>query len=150
MTESYLTTDIIVIIVLVVVLIVIGLCAFFVHFYWTKIGVAEIWNTTRWSSVRSSVYRTFQRFSQGSSTKFVSDTGLDEVAVYNDRAIDVPYEKSSRANPKITSYVTPANRPEHNPISILSDNNPVRYTYANAQNTYGYNDLASTIQKQRF
>lgn len=145
MTASYLTTDIIVIIVLVVVLIVIGLCAFFVHFYWTKIGVAEIWNTTRWSSVRSSVYRTFQRFSQASSSKFVSDEVLDDVTVYNDHAIDVPYE-NSRSNPKITSYVTPSSRP----TQVLSDNNPVQHSYANAQRTYGNNDLASTIQKQRF
>ncbi|CAF2572168.1 unnamed protein product [Rotaria sp. Silwood2] len=84
MTESYLTTDIIVIIVLVVVLILIGACAFFTHFYWTKIGVAEIWNTAKWSSMRSSFYNTMGRFSRASSNKLGSERPFSAASVYSD------------------------------------------------------------------
>lgn len=94
MTDSSLTTDIIVIVVLVVVLslyfsiedkkksvsciskldfdfisVLIGICAFVAHFYWTKIGVSEIWNTAKWSSMRSSFYRTIGRLSRSNSAK---------------------------------------------------------------------------------
>lgn len=90
MTDTTLTTDIIVIVVLVVVLgkfnisefqsahillnlVLIGVCAFCAHFYWTKIGVSEIWNTAKWSSMRSSFYRTVGRLSRANSAK--SDPG---------------------------------------------------------------------------
>jgi cytoskeletal protein RodZ len=85
MTESYLTTDIIVIIVLVVVLVLIGACAFFIHFYWTKIGVAEIWNTAKWSSMRSSFYQTIRRFSRASSSsKHGSERPFSAASAYSE------------------------------------------------------------------
>ncbi|CAF0890737.1 unnamed protein product [Didymodactylos carnosus] len=86
MTESFLTTDIIVIVVLIVVLACIGACAFLTHFYWTKIGVAEIWNTTKWSSIRSSFYRTIGRLSRASS-KYSSGRPLSGYSNYNDESI---------------------------------------------------------------
>ncbi|UJR26539.1 hypothetical protein I4U23_007862 [Adineta vaga] len=86
MTESYLTTDIIVIIVLVVVLILVGVCAFFTHFYWTKIGVADIWNTAKWSSMRSSFYQTMRRFSRASSGKYGSERPFSAASVYSEES----------------------------------------------------------------
>jgi hypothetical protein len=167
MTAAYLTTDIIVIIVLIVVLglflvlflfyfylkyllVFIGMCAFFVHFYWTKIGVAEIWNTAKWSSMRSSVYRTIGRFSQGSVNKFPSQQPSSGVSMYPDDIDDVSYENKP-TNPVITSYIRPLKNTSQNPVSIISYNNSatripnIHEHYNNRQY-----DLASMIQKQRF
>ena len=123
MTESYLTTDIVVIIVLIVVLskcipflwkifiggfsiVVIGICAFFVHFYWTKIGVAEIWNTAKWSSMRSSFYRTIGRLSRASSSKYGSERPFSPASAYSEdtdgSALPAPL-RNKKPNPPVHS-----------------------------------------------
>ncbi|CAF0763705.1 unnamed protein product [Adineta ricciae] len=112
MTESYLTTDIIVIIVLVVVLILVGICAFFIHFYWTKIGVSEIWNTAKWSSMRSSIYQTVRRFSRASSGKYGSERPFSAASVYSEEsdgsALPAPLRnKKSQAAPHSTIPIPP-------------------------------------------
>ncbi|CAF0998684.1 unnamed protein product [Rotaria sp. Silwood1] len=148
MTESYLTTDIIVIIVLVVVLILIGACAFFTHFYWTKIGVAEIWNTAKWSSMRSSFYNTMRRFSAASTNKFSSERPFSAESAYSDdpdgSALPAPLrnKKSNLANPSnIQSSSTLPTQPKSNnirqassnqvqPVSVVSYNKSGRTNYA--------------------
>jgi hypothetical protein len=184
MTAGYLTTDIVVIIALVVVLgllkekniffclienmflVFLGIGAFFIHFYWTKIGVSEIWNTTKWSSMRSSFYRTIRRFSHRSDSKPGSERALSEASIYSNGIDDISLEKPI-PNPKITSYITPTNNTVQKPVSIISSNKPpVRNNYGTKINqpmestkiyniheyndNNQYNDLASRIQKQRF
>ena len=63
--------------------VLIGVCAFFTHFYWTKIGVAEIWNTAKWSSMRSSFYHTMRRFSRASSSKHGSERPFSAASIYS-------------------------------------------------------------------
>jgi hypothetical protein len=65
-------------------LVLIGVCAFFTHFYWTKIGVAEIWNTAKWSSMRSSFYQKIRRFSRASSSKGGSERPFSAASAYSD------------------------------------------------------------------
>lgn len=182
MTATYLTTDIIVIIVLVVVLgwfcitgwvifekyvlVFVGLGAFFIHFYWTKIGIAEIWNTAKWSSMRSSFYRTFRRFSNRNDEKFSSQPAARNESIYSNSIDDVAIDKQVYT-PKITSYITPPNSTVQKPVSVISYNNPVRNNYGSKigqsmentkiysvhnerKNNNQYQDLASMIQKQRF
>ncbi|CAF0862732.1 unnamed protein product [Didymodactylos carnosus] len=97
MTEAFVTTDIIVIVVLIVVLACIGACAFLTHFYWTSIGVAEVWNTTKWSSIRSSIFRTMGRFSRASS-KYSSGRPLSGFSNYNEEGIS-NFPPSSNEHP---------------------------------------------------
>ncbi|CAF4651523.1 unnamed protein product [Rotaria socialis] len=108
MTESYLTTDIIVIVVLVFVLIIIGACAFLTHFYWTKIGVAEIWNTPKWSSMRSSFYRTVRRFSRTSSSKFGSERPFSAASAFSED-IDGSALPAPLRNKKSNIQINPSN-----------------------------------------
>ena len=170
MTESYLTTDIIVIIVLVVVLgmfiylqfysddsqsdllVLIGVFAFFIHFYWTKIGVAEIWNTAKWSSMRSSFYQTLRRFSRASSSKNGSERPFSPASVFSDdidgSALPAPLrnKKSNPSNPpppppsrqqvQVTSRGSAtSNNGRRNssnqiqPVSTITYNNSVRANY---------------------
>jgi hypothetical protein len=122
--------------------------------YWTKIGVAEIWNTTKWSSMRSSFYRTIQRLSRGSIGKFTSERPFSSASIHSDEIENVSLEQK-KTNPKRTSYITPPNSTARNPVSIISpSDNPGQKNYAtkidNINEYDGYNDLASTIQKQRF
>jgi hypothetical protein len=180
MTASYLTTDIVVIVVLVIILgspylfqffktfvflfknyilVIIGVCAFLVHFYWTKIGVAEIWNTVKWSSMRSSFYRTINRFGRRTTSKYVDDEALSAVSIRSDDLDDVSIQKK-KSTPMITSYHTPANVSLGNkPVSVIAYNNPPprnhgRRISRSIDNTQPqnsqYNDLASAIQKQYF
>jgi len=184
MTASYLTTDIVVIVVLVVilgspylfqffktfvflfkkyVLVIIGVCAFLVHFYWTKIGVAEMWNTVKWSSMRSSFYRTINRFGRRTTSKYVDDEALSAVSIRSDDLDDVSIQKN-KSTPIITSYRTPANVSIGNnvyntPVSVIAYNNPPPRNHGRKisrpidntqpQNSR-YDDLASTIKKQYF
>ena len=97
--------------------------------------------------MRSSIYRTMGRFSQRSSTKFVSDQVIDDVAIYSDQSDTISYEQT-QSNPKRISYITPANNYGQKPVTVLSYNNPVRHNHAKSNPLY--NDLASSIQKQRF
>ncbi|CAF0774783.1 unnamed protein product [Rotaria sordida] len=129
MTESYLTTDIIVIIVLVVVLILIGACAFFTHFYWTKIGVAEIWNTAKWSSMRSSFYKSMRRFSRASSNKFDSERPFSAQSVYSEdpdgSALPAPL-RNKKSNP-----VTPSNIQSSSTLQTQPKSNTTRRKSSN-------------------
>jgi hypothetical protein len=144
----------------------IGIAAFFIHFYWTKIGVAEIWNTAKWSSMRSSFYRTIRHFSGESSSKFVSERPLSNASMYSDGIEDVSFEKK-RSNPVVTSYINPPSNTSQNRVSIISYDTSSRSSYAKnssqpientrIHNTHAYNnnnnqrnDLASMIKKQRF
>ncbi|CAF1303984.1 unnamed protein product [Rotaria magnacalcarata] len=135
MTESYLTTDIIVIIVLVVVLVLVGIGAFLIHFYWTKIGVSEIWNTAKWSSIRSSIYRTMGRFSRANRTKFASDQPYTGPSAYkndidNFSSPDI-VEERKKSHPVITSYVIPTEHlSESKPASTNPHHGPVSQNYA--------------------
>ncbi|CAF1248773.1 unnamed protein product [Adineta steineri] len=137
MTESYLTTDIIVIIVLVVVLVLVGVCAFFTHFYWTKIGVSEIWNTAKWSSMRSSVYHTMRRLSRASSSKYGSERPFSAASAYSEdsdgSALPAPLRNkkpNTNANPNTPSPVPPpppSQPPDiHSSTPVTNDNNNVR------------------------
>ncbi|CAF1217543.1 unnamed protein product [Adineta steineri] len=139
MTESYLTTDIIVIIVLVVVLVLVGVCAFFTHFYWTKIGVSEIWNTAKWSSMRSSVYHTMRRLSRASSSKYGSERPFSAASAYSEdsdgSALPAPLRNkkpNTNANPNTPSPVPPPPPPPsqppdiHSSTPVTNDNNNVR------------------------
>lgn len=140
-----------------------GIAAFFLHFYWTKIGVSEIWNTVKWSSMRSSFYRTIRRFSQGSTSKFATEPPVYNESVYSEDIDVVPYEKP-KSNPMITSYMTQPTYVSQKPVSIISYNNSGQNNYATKigqpmentkihgynNNDNQYNDLASMIQKQRF
>lgn len=174
MTESYLTTDIIVIIVLVVVLVLIGLCAFLTHFYWTKIGVAEIWNTAKWSSMRSSVYQAMGRLSRASS-KRDSNRPFSAASVYSDNsdgsALPAPLrnnnqksttQKNSNTNNasktvKPSSANSNTRRNSSNqvqPVSSIVYNNSVRANYGTKigqplENTKIHNVHESDDQKNR-
>ncbi|CAF2879415.1 unnamed protein product [Rotaria sp. Silwood2] len=172
MTESFLTTDIIVIIALVVVLVLLGVGAFLVHFYWTKIGVSEIWNTAKWSSMRSSLYHTIRRISRGNTSKVASERPYSGISIYSDDIDGVvssepPQEK--KLSPIITTYVTSQNNSSSNRRleklpSTITHKNPIDQNYATKigqpiENTiiYNihehnniYNDPSTLIQKQRF
>jgi hypothetical protein len=180
MTESYLTTDIIVIIVLIVVLVLIGVCAFFTHFYWTKIGVAEIWNTAKWSSMRSSFYRTMRRFSRASSGKQGSERPFSAASAYSDdtdgSALPAPLRNKKLTNPNVQppqiqpSTTVQSSTPNKNgrrnssnqvqPVSTASYNNSVMANYGTKigqplENTQIRNihenvDPSSIVQTQRF
>jgi hypothetical protein len=144
MTESFLTTDIIVIIVLFIVLgllsyssmktnshvhivlvVIIGICAFATHFYWTKIGVSEIWNTVKWSSMRSSFYRTMHRFSRTSNNKFDAERPFSPASIFSEdsdgSALPAPLRKK---NPEIlttyTEIVQTNVRPPNNHMNQVS------------------------------
>jgi hypothetical protein len=140
-------------------IVILGIGAFLIHFYWTKIGVAEIWNTTKWSSMRSSFYRTIRRFSRRSESKLGSERALSNASIYSDGIDDISLDKPI-SNPKITSYITPTNNTVQKPISVIPYNNPVGTNYARkisqpVQNAKIYNvnesnNLASRIQKQQF
>jgi cytoskeletal protein RodZ len=119
MTEGYLTTDIVVIVVLIVVLILIGACAFLTHFYWTKIGVAEIWNTAKWSSMRSSFYRTVRRFSQASS-KFGSERPMSGMSAYSDDADGSALPAPLRNKKPTAAAPAPARPPVNQPPAAAS------------------------------
>ena len=139
----------------------VGVGAFFVHYYWTKIGVAEIWNNTKWSSMRSSAYRTLRRFTRKDNDKLVSEPSQFDESVYSDdMSLDQPMP-----NPRITSYIPPSNNTVQKPVSVISYDHPGRGNYdkrptqpmgsTQIPRTYEkkpnqYYDLASTIQKQRF
>jgi hypothetical protein len=125
------------------------MCAFFVHFYWTKIGVAEIWNTTKWSSMRSSFYRTIGRFSRGSVNKFPSEQPLSDIPVYPNDIDNIPYARKP-TNPMITSYTRPPNSTPRKPVSVISYNDPATRIPSIHEHNNRYNNLASIIQKQRF
>ena len=137
------------------ILVIIGVCAFLIHFYWTKIGVAEIWNTTKWSSMRSSVYQTLRRFSRAGSSKFASERPLSSASVYSsDIDNDILRISSEKKipTPMITSYIIHPTKP----VPVISYNNsihqnyPTRMSYSNGNNNNRENDLAGMIQKQRF
>lgn len=146
------------------VLVFVGIAAFFIHFYWTKIGIAEIWNTTKWSSMRSSFYRTFRRFSSRNDSKYDSEPAIRNNSIYSNSIDDVIIEKP-KTNPKITSYVTPLNNVVQKPASITPSNQSVYSDYGTKigqplDNTKIYTtpggnynrpkDLASMVHKQRF
>ncbi|UJR22536.1 hypothetical protein I4U23_025585 [Adineta vaga] len=170
MPESYLTTDIIVIIVLAVVIVIIGVCAFLVHFYWTKIGVADIWNTAKWSSMRSSIYQKMNHFSRPTTSKSLDQQSITRVSIRSGDIEHVSLQKK-KSSPVITSYYTPTNvtfsnnNQTNKPVSVISCNDPIGQNhhgrksgqaidntknYNNYPANNRYNDLASTIQKQRF
>ncbi|CAF1091495.1 unnamed protein product [Rotaria sp. Silwood1] len=179
MTESYLTTDIIVIIVLVVVLVLVGVGAFFIHFYWTKIGVSEIWNTAKWSSMRSSMYQTIRRFSRGNTSKFTSERPYSGTSIYtNDIDDDLqppppppPSDtiQEKKLNPNITTYIPSPNNYSSNrkleklPSTIayktpISQNygtkigQPIENTiiYNIHEHNNPYNEPSPYIEKHRF
>lgn len=150
MTESFLTTDIIVIVVLVVVLggfyslwlirfdtwlflVLVGVCAFLTHCYWTRIGVSEIWNTPKWSSMRSSFYRTVRRFSRASSSKLGSERPFSPASVFSEdldgSALPAPLRKKNANNPATSKAVVESPR---NPTpNTPSGNNAVRRNSSN-------------------
>ncbi|CAF0763314.1 unnamed protein product [Adineta ricciae] len=163
MTESYLTTDIIVIIVLVVVLILVGICAFFTHFYWTKIGVSEIWNTAKWSSMRSSIYQTVRRFSRASSGKYGSERPFSAASVYSEEsdgsALPAPLrnKKPQAAAPHSTIPIPPQQQqqqssslppPPHSASSSSSTNNAYSATAPRNQSSDSYGRRNSRNQVQ--
>jgi hypothetical protein len=192
MAESFLTTDIIVIVVLVVVLgqstpvgiatmlhavhlfclVLVGLFAFLLHFYWTKIGVSEIWNTARWSSMRSSIYQTVRRFSGAPSSKVATERPLSGVSIYSDGQNNYSgslYSQEKKPSSVITSYSTPSNVPyarptPSNPVSSIAYQDPSRASYGTKigqpmastmiHNTHEYDqyyyDPSGGMQKQRF
>ncbi|CAF3337237.1 unnamed protein product [Rotaria socialis] len=169
MTESYLTTDIIVIIVLVVVLILVGIGAFLIHFYWTKIGVSEIWNTTKWSSIRSSIYRTMTRISRASRTKFAPGQSYKSPSAYKNDIDDFhsPDDmlEGKKSHPVITSYVIPTERlsgskpespnPYHSPVSqnyATQIGRPIDDTTVYNIHEYDnkYSDPSAIVQENRF
>lgn len=174
MVESYLTTDIIVIIVLIVVLIFVGILAFLIHFYWTKIGVAEIWNTARWSSMRSSLYQSVRRrLSRTSGSKMSMERPLSGVSVYSDdkdNESEPYYTQQRKPSSVITSYINPSNVPPVsrpvpvNPVPTIAYNNSSRVNYGTKigqpmENTkihhineydHSYYDRSGPVQKQRF
>jgi Tfp pilus assembly protein PilX len=152
MTASYLTTDIVVIVALLVVLVLIGVCAFFTHFYWTKIGIAEIWNTEKWSSMRSSVYERIRRFSRASSTKTGSERPFSPASAYSEdtdgTALPAPLRKKKSNNPTDPNVYPPKTQPsttlktatkntnvrrnssnQVQPVSTISYKNSVRANY---------------------
>ncbi|CAF0875785.1 unnamed protein product [Adineta steineri] len=164
MAASYLTTDIIVIIVLVIVIVLIGVCAFLLHYYWTKIGVSEIWNTAKWSSMRQSVYKTLSRLSRSNNSKYVDDDALSGVSVHSYDQGDGGLEKK-KSSPVITSIYTPTNINSQKPVSVTSYDNSTRQNNTprtvrsidnvkvhnnNNNNNNRHGDLSSKIQKQRF
>ncbi|CAF1178372.1 unnamed protein product [Adineta ricciae] len=171
MAESYLTTDIIVIIVLTVLVVLIGICAFLMHFYWTKIGIAEIWNTAKWSSMRSSIYQKVRNFSRPSTAKSLDQESLAQVSIHSDDVEHLSLQKK-RSSPMITAYHTPtyvtyinSNQPGKL-ASVMPYSEPARPNYhgrthgraidntgvfnSYSSNNNRSNDLASKIQKQRF
>ncbi|CAF1177403.1 unnamed protein product [Adineta ricciae] len=171
MAESYLTTDIIVIIVLTILVVLIGICAFLVHFYWTKIGIAEIWNTAKWSSMRSSIYQKVRNFSRPSTAKSLDQESLARVSIHSNDAAHLSLQ-NKKSSPMITAYHTPTYVTHINSnqstklASVMPYSEPARPKYhgrkhgraidnAGVYNSYSSNnnrsnDLASTIQKQRF
>ena len=147
-------------------LVLIGLCAFFTHFYWTKIGVAEIWNTAKWSSMRSSFYHTMRRFSRASSrpdserpfspaSAFSEDTDGD--------ALPAPLRNNKSNPPPKTSTHNNGRRNSSNqiqPVSTLTYNNTVRANYGTKigqplentkiHNVHEIDDPSGNIQTHRF
>jgi hypothetical protein len=131
-------------------LVLIGVCAFFAHFYWTKIGVAEIWNTAKWSSMRSSFYQTMRRISGASSSKFGSERPFSAASAYSEdidgTALPAPLRNKKPNNPtnppsNTQPSTTVKNPPTNNnnvrrnsgnqvqPVSTVSFNKPVRTNY---------------------
>ncbi|CAF1052625.1 unnamed protein product [Rotaria sordida] len=172
MPESFLTTDIIVIIVLVVVLVLVGVGAFLIHFYWTKIGVSEIWNTAKWSSMRSSLYQTMRRFSRGNTSKFTSEPPYSGTSIYTediDGIVSPDPLHDRKSNPPVTTYITsqnnfPSNRNLDKLPSTIAYKNPIHENYATKigqpidntiiynvhEHNTAYNDPSTFIQRQRF
>ena len=154
-------------------LVLVGVIAFLIHFYWTKIGVAEIWNTARWSSMRSSLYQTVRRrLSRTSASKMSMERPLSGVSVYSDdkdNESDPYYMEKRKPSSVITSYITPSNVPASrppptNPVSSIAYDNSSRGTYGTKigqpmestkihnvrDDDYSYYDQSGPIQKQRF
>ena len=193
MVASYLSTDIIVIVALLVVLsekteigspaishadrllvclVLVGIIAFFIHFYWTKIGVSEIWNTTRWSSMRSSLYQTMGRFSGGQTRKVATERPLSGLSAYSEEKEEnsaPSYSPGKKPNSVITSYSTPSHGSftranASNPVSSVAYQNPARGNYGTKigqpmestmiHNTHeydhSYSDASDPARKQRF
>jgi hypothetical protein len=142
--------------------VLVGIAAFLIHFYWTKIGVSEIWNTTKWSSMRSSFYRTIGRLNR--RNKFASEQPLSNASIYSDD-IDMTAVQNKKSTPISNSYITPSNNNLNKSVPMISYNNPVYEHYATKigqpiettkiHNTYEYNnsrsnDFVTMIEKQRF
>jgi len=131
----------------------VGVCAFFTHFYWTKIGVAEIWNTAKWSSMRSSFYQRMRSLSRASSSKNGSERPFSAASVYSEDTdggtLPAPLRNNKSSNPtnpnvppSKTQPSTTVKSPTTNnnvrrnssnqvqPVSTVSYNNSVRANYA--------------------
>ncbi len=131
-------------------LVLIGACAFFIHFYWTKIGVAEIWNTAKWSSMRSSFYQTVRRFSRASSSKYGSERPFSAASAYSEdtdgSALPAPL-RNKKANTTTNPDVHP---PQAQPSTTLKNASTHQYVRRNSSNqvqpvtTITYNQAVKT------
>jgi hypothetical protein len=110
-------------------LVLIGVAAFLVHSYWTKIGVAEIWNTAKWSSMRSSFYHTMRRFSRASSSKLGSERPFSAASAFSEDSDGsaLPAPLRNKKKPNIV------NNPSERPSNTQSppNNNNVRRNSSN-------------------
>ena len=119
--------------------VLVGVCAFFTHFYWTKIGISEIWNTTRWSSMRSSIYQKFGQLGRNAASQPMAERPTQNEPVYSStRGNDSNpyYSEEQQTYPPTSSYVSQVRPsaiefyPKESAVPSISYNRPVRVDYA--------------------
>ena len=119
--------------------------------------------------MRSSIYQTMRNFSRPSTAKSLDQESLARVSMHSDYVDPISFQ-NKKTSPVRTAYHTPTyvtyvNQPTK-PVSMVPygeptrpnrhgrkhgraiDNMGVYNNYSSSNNRY--NDLASTIQKQRF
>ena len=106
-------------------LVLVGVFAFLIHFYWTKIGVSEIWNTARWSSMRSSLYNTVRRISRPNASK----TAATEQPYYDEDRYSYS-SQHAKSGSVVDSYITPSSPYVSNPVPTISYTDRDRMGYA--------------------
>ena len=102
-------------------LVLIGICAFFLHHYWTEIGVSEIWNTEKWSSMRSSFYRLIGRFSRANSSSFSPGRPFSAASAYSANIDPLPVTSGSNVSNTATDLNV---HPPHRSSSSLLKTRP--------------------------
>ena len=134
-------------------LVLIGICAFLTHCYWTRIGVSEIWNTPKWSSMRSSFYRTVRRFSRASSSKLGSERPFSPASAFSEdldgSALPAPLRKKNTANPPAATAAVVQSPKSPTPKTPSGNNNLRRNSSNQIQpvTTISYNQSVKVKQE---